>query len=200
MPPARHRSGPRWRRWRRPTQSPTPEKSPAARAAPAAMVEWQPNAEETDGLRQVGPELMDVDPGSVGEEHEGERHLSQGTDGRRVQVEVDERGRAVGDHEAENDEGNRCRNVPALETCRDETPQDNTGRDDGKGCKVEVVCHGSRRRTSKSPGWCRIQRPLAYPGRCTQRQVALRCAGTARERTSWSSNAEAEGELCDRHR
>ena len=104
--------------------------------------EGEADAEEARRERGVGPQGPHVHPGCVGEEHEGQRHLGQRTDGRGVQVEVDDARRAVGDDHAEHDECHGGRDVPALEARRHEAPDDHARRDHGEGGEVEVVVHG----------------------------------------------------------
>ena len=124
------------------TQSPLPAEEERGGRGAGPDGEGEADAEEACRERGVRPQGPHVDPGGVGEEHEGQRHLGQRADGRGVQVEVDDGRRAVGDDHAEHDEGDRGRDVPALEARRDEAPDDDACRDDGEGGDVEVVVHG----------------------------------------------------------
>ena len=104
--------------------------------------EGEANAQEARRKCGVGPQGPHIDPGCVGEEHEGECHLGQSSDRRGVQAEMDDVRRAVGDDHAEHDERHGGRDVPALEARRDQAPDDHAGRDHGEGGDVEVVVHG----------------------------------------------------------
>ena len=104
--------------------------------------ERQADAEEPGRQRGVGPQGADVDPGGVGEEHQGEGDLRQRADRRRVQVDVDERGRPVRHDHPEEDEGDRGGHVPAFQARRDEAPDEDAGGDDGQRRDVEIVVHG----------------------------------------------------------
>ena len=76
--------------------------------------QWQADAEEASRESGIGPEGPYVHPGGIGKEDDGEGHLRQRADGRRVQVEVDDAGRAMGDDQSEHDEGDRGRDVPSA--------------------------------------------------------------------------------------
>ena len=97
--------------------------------------EGQSDTEEAARERGVDPQGPHVDPRGVGEEHQGERDLGQGADGRRVEVQVDQRGGAVGDQDPEHHEGDGGRDVPAFEARRDETPQEDAGRDTARAAR-----------------------------------------------------------------
>ena len=58
-----------------------------------------------------------------------------------MQVDVDERGRSMSDHKSQHHERDRRGDVPALQAGGHETPQDEAGRNDGKGRGAHVVVH-----------------------------------------------------------
>ena len=107
---------------------------------PGADGEGEADAEQARRECGIGPQGPDVDPGGIGEEHEGEGDFRQRADRRGMQVDVDQRRRPMGDGQAEEDEGDRGGDVPALQAGRDETPDEDAGGDDGKR---DVECWAS---------------------------------------------------------
>ena len=87
---------------------------------------------------------MDVDPGGIGEEHEGQGHLGQGLDRPRVGTEVDEGERAMGHREPHDHEGDGGRNEEPLQPRRHQRPQDDAPGSRGQDRRVEGVVHWAR--------------------------------------------------------
>jgi hypothetical protein len=103
--------------------------------------ERQAEAEKARRDGGVAPEGAHVHPAGVGEEDDGQRDLRHGADGRGVQIEVHEAGGSVRDEDPEDHEGDRGRDVPALQAGRDQTPEEHAGRDHREGDDAEVVVH-----------------------------------------------------------
>ena len=82
------------------TQSEMPGITPKAAAVPEADGEREADGQKPDRQTQVRAELVDVDPGGIGEQHQGQRDLGQRLDRLGMGAEVDEGQWAVGDRPA----------------------------------------------------------------------------------------------------
>ena len=125
------------------TQSPLLPKRSAAVSAPAPIVSGKPIPS-----RRAGRATSDRRARTLTREASAKRTRARVTSASERMVDecrlkCDDGGRAVGDDQAQHDEGDRSRDVPALEAGGDESPDDHAGRDDGEGGEVQVVGHRS---------------------------------------------------------
>ena len=147
-------------------QSVAPEEQRSRRRT-GSNGERQPDAEQSHRLAGGGPKLPGVDPGRIGEEDQSQGHFGEGPHGRRVQVEIDDGGRAMGGQESEDHECDRSGDVPTLQAGGHDAPKGQAARDDCESSDAVFVGHG---RSSSRPG-CRGPQPRrvecqtrAFPG------------------------------------
>ncbi len=122
---------------------------------PESDRERESDPEKTSRDPGVGRESPGIDPRRVGEEHEAQCDLRQRTDGRRVQLKMDECDGPVGNPQPEQHEGDRRGDLPPLEAVRNQAPHDHTRGDDGESGGIESMIHFDALRSPlRLTRWC----------------------------------------------
>ena len=149
------------------TQIPVPRTTPRATTVPAPMVSGSPMPSRRNGRPMSARSSRRLT--RAASQNRTRANASSAIVRRPgLQVEVHDGHRTVGDHEPEDHEGDGRRDVPPLEPGREQSPDDDAGRDDDGRLDVDPVvphhpaCSGDR---STSGGRSPPDRPRAVDRR-----------------------------------